>query len=76
MKKLSVSLALLVFMFATTASAAEPSAADKEALRVEKLRAVFDQCDKDKNGVLSFEEFSQCKAERKGKQRPDKKPGA
>ena len=81
-KKLSVSIALLVCMFATAAIAAEPGAAGKEARRAEKLRAAFDQCDKNKDGVLSFEEFAECKAERKGKdkrknrQHPDKKPGA
>ena len=82
MKKLSIALALLVCMFASAAIAAEPGATDKEARRAEKLRIIFDQCDTNKDGVLSFEEFAQCKAARKGKdkrdgrQRPDRKSGA
>ena len=47
----------------------------REARLAEKLRKAFDLCDKNKDGVLSFEEFAQCKSEFKGKRGGRKHPG-
>ena len=47
----------------------------REARRAEKTRKAFDLCDKNKDGVLSFEEFAQCKSEFRSKRGDKKHPG-
>lgn len=39
----------------------------RDARRAEKRRELFKQCDKNNDGVLSFEEFEQCRPAPKGK---------
>jgi Ca2+-binding EF-hand superfamily protein len=57
MKKLSVSLGLLIVMFATPAIAADSG---KEAREGKKKRPSFEDCDKKNTGALTLEEFLAC----------------
>ena len=74
MKKLTASLALLAFMFSTAALAAEsakPAPGEKPPHKERRFdgpkgkgegkpRPKFEDCDKDKDGALSLEEFTAC----------------
>ncbi|MCL1939445.1 MAG: EF-hand domain-containing protein [Desulfovibrionaceae bacterium] len=60
MKKLSVSLAFLICMFATAAVAADSGMTEGKHKGDKKKRPSFEDCDKNNAGALTLEEFLAC----------------